>query len=291
MTALKCRSCASISLQDRGALPDGVAFAGRRLSSPLPGGRLYACRECGFVFRDPIPAPEVLAGLYANGTSDVWSDNQGREDFRLIREFLATRTSVLDVGCFAGDMLAPLTGLRRYGVEPNKAAADIARARGVEILAGSVAEARQLGMVFDVVTACDVIEHVPDPSGFVDELWSLVGPSGSLLLSTGTPDSALWRLLGARFWYCYFPEHISFISRRWMERYAVARGVPRLEHSRFNYLGTRQLPARRLLKLAAALAYGCAPRTYQRLMSRVGSFSPPGCGASEDHAIYLLHKS
>jgi SAM-dependent methyltransferase len=216
-----CRTCGCRDVITVGRLPDVREFAGTVLRAPLPGGELWRCRECNFIFRDPLLEPAQYEQLYRDGSAALWESDDTRPDFALVRQHVAgvqRGGSVLDVGCYTGQLLASLgSEYRVYGVEPNTAAAGIAATRGVTVLAGSIAGLARAGQKFDVITACDVIEHVPNPLDFLLELRRHLNPGGRLLLSTGNSDAWLWRLAGAHYWYCYFAEHISFIGRRWLE--------------------------------------------------------------------------
>ena len=57
------------------------------------------------------------------------------------------------------------------------------------------------GQGFDAVTALEVIEHVPDPAGFMHELARLVRPGGHVFLSTinRTARSLVVAKLGAEY--------------------------------------------------------------------------------------------
>src|SRR5262245_34361652 len=180
-----CRVCRSSRVTNRGELPDGVEFAGRPLDPPIPGGPLWVCRDCSLHFRHPILPADRYDVLYRNGGHDVWTlPNESRQDFRLICELLKGQTAaadVLDVGCYDGQLLGQLAAnYRRFGVEINEAAAERARDRDIAIVARNINELVELQRAFDVVIACDVIEHTADPLAFLRTLRRLVKRGGQV---------------------------------------------------------------------------------------------------------------
>ena len=285
-SAPACRSCGATDTRRRGRLPDVDVFAGQRLEAPLPGGFLHECRACGLVFRDPVLADADYAALYARGSTAVWAQNPDREDYRRVRASIPQKPlAVLDVGCYTGDLLATLpASCRLFGVEPNPEAAALAASRGVEIVAPLWNALAHGDRCYDMVIACDVIEHMADPLSFLSVLSRRLKPAGELIITTGNAQAWPWRLAGSRFWYCYFPEHISFVGPNWLSRLAPSAGlrvqrIERFSHSPLPGLPTR---AKSLLATFAGIVAGTA--------GRQGPARLLGGGISNDHIFCVLRK-
>jgi len=301
--AVTCRTCGSHDTACVGRLPDVAEFAGATLETPLPGGHLHACRACGFVFRAPVLSEADYLALYARGSAAVWEQEGDREDFRRVRAEVGSTAGratgvpdvldvldVLDVGCYTGHLLATLPpSCRLHGVEPNPQAAAMAATRGVHIVAQHWQQLPTAGPGYDIVIACDVIEHVADPLAFLRALSACLKPGGRLILSTGNAQAWPWRLAGAQCWYAYFPEHISFIGPRWLAHMGPAAGLQAVRLQPFAH-SPLPGPVWRLRALAAA----CLGRLAAALRRDNAATGRParllGGGIASDHLFCVLRK-
>ena len=251
MSVLACRQCHSTALQTLGPIPPAGVFAGQTLEPAWEGGTLYRCRDCELGFRHPIRSEEEYEGLYEKASEKIWVSGALRPDHLLVRdriESISATASVLDVGCYDGVLLGALGPQHpKFGVEASAAAAHEARQRGITIVAARIRDIATLTQRFDVVCAVDVIEHVADPRGFVAMLADRLAPGGTLIVSTGSLDASAWRFAGGGYWYCSFPEHISFISPAWARGVGVGVGLELVDVQRFAYgeLDSRRLASKR----------------------------------------------
>lgn len=95
---------------------------------------------------------------------------------------------LLDVGCgfgFTLDYWQRTPGGEAVGVEPSAFGQLGAKMLGVNLHVALLADVPSLrGRQFDIVLSSEVIEHVPDPAAFVQELRRYLAPGGTMVLTT-----------------------------------------------------------------------------------------------------------
>ena len=158
-----------------------------------------SCAACGYLataFRSGHEAPGnyyesvVDAGAFESSVGAVRGEQIG-----MMLDLLAERGvrggRLLDIGCGYGWMLraARRRGFEVAGIEPTDACRGLEGEAGFRVLRGFFPEVRYPGERFDVVTAIDVIEHIPLPAlaGFLAEVRAALVAGGHLVLKV--PDS------------------------------------------------------------------------------------------------------
>lgn len=99
---------------------------------------------------------------------------------------------VLDVGCGGGLLAEPLRrlGAEVVAIDPEPANIDAARAHAkdaalaIDYRATTLEAIAAAGERYDLVTALEVVEHVPDPGGFARSLAAVTDRTGVLVMST-----------------------------------------------------------------------------------------------------------
>jgi SAM-dependent methyltransferase len=196
--------------------PEDLRISDKRYGLTLP---LLQCDGCGFVFapRKSLPA---LTALYAElddaeyGASAVGRHRQMAHLLRWATADLPRSARLLDVGAASGILVseAIALGFESVGVEPSRPLASRARADGLDIHEGVLPHPALAGATFDIVTLIDVIEHVDDPLGLLEQCRRHLAPGGRLVVVTPDRGSVAARVLGARWWHRRL-AHVSYFDR------------------------------------------------------------------------------
>jgi SAM-dependent methyltransferase len=181
-------------------------FSARRLPDRVHY-RVVRCRSCGLVRSDPVLGADDLAELYQASTFDYGDEIDGLRvtygrALAKVAALVPERAGLLDIGTGSGFVLelardGGWTGVR--GVEPSedaiaKARRDIRPMISPDVMrAGSFAPGS-----FDAVTMFQVLDHMPDPVGLLDECRRVLRPGGVVLAFNHNVAAWSARLLGER---------------------------------------------------------------------------------------------
>lgn len=193
---------------------------------------LYACQNCDVVFIWPMPddLSEIYKKEYFKSNSQTksfgYTDyDQDKEPMREIFmhylkrfEHLTPGRKIFDIGTATGYFLdlAKKRGWQTAGIEISNYAANIAKARGHDMVFGRLPEA-VVDKNFDVVTMWDVLEHLDDPKAYLKVVNKILQPDGLLVINT-VDRGSLWAKLWGRYWHLINPpEHLFYYSKKNLE--------------------------------------------------------------------------
>jgi len=221
-----------------------LSYQGRDFLFNKPETYQYMqCNRCAAVFQEPMPTHDEIVRYYpydynvyanippfkhhSNTKLGVLSYkyNYTHLDvpglFRLISpviSFLRYRDAIkfipngkgLDIGCGNGKFIRDMNSLgwQFEGVEFNPIAVDICRKAGLKVFHGALHTAAFKDNSFDLISARHVIEHIPDPVNFMNEITRILKSGGRLVIKT--PNSlALGRRRFSIYWFANdVPRHL-----------------------------------------------------------------------------------
>jgi SAM-dependent methyltransferase len=137
---------------------------------------------------------------------------------------------LLDVGCGAGSLLeaARRAGWDAEGVEVSLPSVEHVRARGFEVFYGELAAARFPAASFDVVTASEILEHLPEPQELLREIARVVRPGGLFWGTTPHGRGLSARALGVGWSAVHPPEHLQLFSLGGLRALLASAGFRRV---------------------------------------------------------------
>ncbi len=103
---------------------------------------------------------------------------------KLVNKYSRPGTRILDAGVGMGRVLGPLDELHRYGVDISLDYLRIARQQGFDVALARLEDLPYRNEFFDVVIACDVLEHVIDLHACSTELVRVLKKGGTLIVRT-----------------------------------------------------------------------------------------------------------
>lgn len=207
-TMLPCPLCSNASYQLTEPF-DGY-IEGYRVS-------IYGCTNCYASFSSRLDVPSWLYdSIYENAKSIPGYNRYSRylteivnhpapldylaeadPVYQFVRQFvlsndISTRSLIVELGCGTGYLTYALrrAGYACIGVDISEVA--ITRARevfGHPEWFDTTEEFKAFGVAADLVIGLEIVEHVPDPRGFVAEAMALIHSGGAVLLTTPNRDA------------------------------------------------------------------------------------------------------
>lgn len=162
---------------------------------------------------------------------------------------------LLEVGCGNGKKLAQLKkfGWDVEGVDFDSTAVEIAQHRGMKIRLGELEEQTYQENRFDAIVSSHVLEHVPEPIGFMRECYRILKPGGQLVFATPNAGSYGHKIFQGHWRGLEPPRHLHIFAKDSLF-YAAARAGFQNIRCHSTGRGGRALYASRMLKKHGAFS-------------------------------------
>lgn len=220
----RCRSCGLALTHifvDLGSSPLANAYlteAQLDESEPFYPLRVYVCNGCFLVQLPPVVTPEEMFSNYAyfSSYSESWLLHARTYAEQMIRRLgLAGTSKVVEIASNDGYLLQYFKehGVGVLGIEPAANVASAAQNAGIPTLVeffglDTAERLRAAGEEADLVVGNNVLAHVPDLTGFVAGIKTLLKPGGVATLEF----PHLLRLIERGEFDTIYHEHLSYFS-------------------------------------------------------------------------------
>ena len=200
------------------------------------------CNNCDLVYLNPRPLISTFPRIYPD---NYHAYNFSEKDYGLvfkIRAWLEAKRvlswcsnvpangRILDVGCGDGFHLKLLKkygqkGWQVEGVDFDQRAVRMAREAGLTVHQGKVQTAGLPANSYDLIFMIQTIEHLDDPPGVLEHIFTLLKPGGKLAIVTDNTDSIDFGWFKKRYWGGYhFPRHWNLFNKTSMTALATKMG-------------------------------------------------------------------
>jgi 2-polyprenyl-3-methyl-5-hydroxy-6-metoxy-1,4-benzoquinol methylase len=233
--------------------------AATRPERTVAGFALERCGGCGFVFVNPQPTNEALGQIYGKRDTDELvrlysriqnADVEWQQDriLDLLDRYRPKRGRLLDFGCGAGYFAqrAAQRGWKATGLELGPWCREAAAHRGFDdVVIGSLAEGVFPPASFDVVTANQVLEHLPEPRRDLARIAEVIRPGG--LFYANVPNYRCLSIVLGRddFEHNTPPQHLNYFTPASLAKLARDAGLRVLRVSSYGGLKWENLLGRR----------------------------------------------
>jgi SAM-dependent methyltransferase len=213
-----------------------------RVERFTPALEILRCPNCGLQRLAEFP-PDLKSlygeGYYTGAAGYSYEDERDKEPYydhvwrarlRTIHRHIPPPASLLDVGCSFGGFVeaASRAGYSAAGVDLSEYAVKQGRLRGRNLIHGDLSD---VSGRFDVITAIEVLEHLPDPQGTFARFFELLHPGGLVVIQTANFLGRQAQKAGAAYHY-YLPGHLYYYSTNNLRMLLQRHGFHRIKFYR-----------------------------------------------------------
>jgi len=199
--------------------------------------RLVRCRRCGLLYLAPRPTPAAIGAYYPDLDYHAFQSQSGpraalrrrllANQARALLRGLGDAPAVIEIGPGTGDLLAELRsqGAQVEGIEPNEAAAKMARGRDLRVQTGTLESIPLSPNTCDLAVMRYAQEHVHSPRRALIALRDALKPGGRVVI--WVPNAASWdAAMFGDHWRGYdAPRHLYLFTPATLHAYAEAVGM------------------------------------------------------------------
>lgn len=191
---------------------------------------LHKCADCNFVFSSRIPLKSELDEIYKDefNHTTYFSPITIIRYEKLLANFEPYRKTnrILDVGAGCGFFMetAKKNGWDVVGTEISELCIDKCNEKGLDIYRGELQSINFDPEQFDVIVGLEIIEHVPNPKGMLEEMYRLLRKGGLLYITTPNFNALNRFRLKGQYDVVNYPIHLTYFTPKTLRKTAKIIG-------------------------------------------------------------------
>lgn len=198
--------------------------------------------QCGFIFVNPTASDifrdRFFSEIYETWTGVLQSKEQEALDRKkfsfgmdIIESFAHKKGRIVDIGAGTGLFLdiCRERGWDVSGVEFNKKAVGHIRSLGIEVFDQPLEHGIYKESSLDCAAIWEVLEHINDPTRFLDQIKAILKPGGLLFVCVPNVNSLVTRILHEKARTFGGSSHVNFFSIETLKTFLENQGFEVLE--------------------------------------------------------------
>lgn len=259
--------------------------------------KYMVCSCCNLGFFDPMASGDEK--LYEQLQKFSWYYMTDKPEYLLAKKYLPGSGMVLEVGSGKAAFAAIVSKDRYVGLEFNDEAISRAKSKGITLIKESI-ESHATGhpMQYAAVVAFQVLEHVPDPSTFIQGCVDSLQVGGYLILAVPNHDGICG--LAQNSILDIPPHHVSHWSEKTMQHIAKQYNL-KLEaidfeevadfHTRWADKSIYEKKFRKILTLKSSLLdTSFLSRLISKIASAAARLVKPDLGEIKGHTVLACYR-
>lgn len=209
------------------------AFRSQKDASGLAGFSVFNCNFCGLYFINPLPDNKSLEKFYSeqifSGKKELSAPAERYFNENERKIFIERRVAplqchinhgkILDYGCGVGVFVKILLdlGYDCDGIDLSEGSIAIGRKRlGLKSIKVGL-DLKNIDKKYDAVLATTVIEHLTNPSSFLESAHNILKSNGLIVLEFPSADSLSFKILKDYWYWVSAPYHLYYYTKKSME--------------------------------------------------------------------------
>ena len=195
---------------------------------------IVKCKRCGLIYINPRLNQNAVKEIYGGNYSAGWLEHKKtiskrKRAKKILKRIMKVKKNgkFLDVGCSVGYILeaAREKGFEPYGVEISPIAINFAKKElELNVFEGYLEDANFSNNFFDVITMYNLLEHIPNPSGLIQETSKILKPDGVIEIWTPNIGHRLAKRLGSD-WPAIMHDHLYYFNLVTMDKILEKNGL------------------------------------------------------------------